>query len=178
MVHGIQEDHSYTHNPIEVGFFEDLNTSFYSTESEMMDSADSETDEEEMEYQSMQPDEQQKFIVFEDNLTKLFHFCPECQEPIEDLEKAISGTLLTIKYTCLQGHINLWQSQPTINGMSAGNLLLSAAILFSGLTYAKIAHLSEIFNLVILRENISCSPIKVPFPSSSTVLGKSPATQV
>ena len=151
MLHGIQEDHSYTHNPVEVGFFKDLNTSFYSTESEM-DTADSETDEEEMECQSMQPDEQQKFIVFEDNLTELFRFCPECQEPIEDLEKAISGTLLTIKYTCLQGHINLWQSQPTINGMSAGNLLLSAAILFSGLTYAKIAHLFEIFNLAILKE--------------------------
>jgi hypothetical protein len=153
LVCGLQEDHSYAYNPVEVGYFEDLNTSFYSTtESEIMDTADGDTDEEEMESTPLQPDVQQKYIVFEDNLMKLFQFCPECQQPFEDVEKAFSGTLLTIKYTCLQGRANLWQSQPTLNGMSAGNLLLSAAILFSGSTYAKVAHLFEIFNLPILKE--------------------------
>ena len=53
---------------------------------------------------------------------------------------------------CLSGHVNSWQTQPILNGMSAGNLLLSAAILFSGLTYTKFAHLCEILNLAIMKE--------------------------
>ena len=60
--------------------------------------------------------------------------------------------MLSIKYACLQGHVDSWQSQPFLNGMPAVNLLFPAAILFSGSTYAKVAHLCAIFNLPIMKE--------------------------
>ena len=56
------------------------------------------------------------------------------------------------KYACLQGHVDSWQSQPTLSEMPAGNVLLSAAILFLGSTYAKVTHLCAIFNLAIMKE--------------------------
>ena len=66
--------------------------------------------------------------------------------------KVVSGSLLVVKYTCLSGHVNFWQTQSILNGISAGNLLLSAAILISGLTYTKFAHLCEILNIEIMKE--------------------------
>ena len=123
--------------------------SIYSvTKSELMDT-DCETDDE---MQCSPPKQQQKFIVFENKLDELFKCCPKCQQPVIRLEKVVTGTMLTVKYVCLQGHVDSWQSQPTLNGMPAGNLLFSAAILFSGTIYAKAAHLCAIFNLAIMKE--------------------------
>ena len=42
-----------------------------------------------------------------------------------------------------------WQSQPTVKGMAAGNLLLSAAILLCGLTFTGVANLADVFNLAM-----------------------------
>ena len=63
-----------------------------------------------------------------------------------------TGTWLTVQYTCAVGHHNRWHSQPLLRGMAAGNLLLSAAILFSGSTFTKFAHLDDVLNLSILAE--------------------------
>ena len=64
-----------------------------------------------------------------------------------------TGTLLAVQYTCVAGHHNRWHLQPLLRGMAAGNsLLLSAAILFSGSTFTKFAHLADILNLSILAQ--------------------------
>ena len=70
-----------------------------------------------------------KFIVFELQLL-LFHRCHSCGQEVK-LETCIVGTMLVVSGTCPDGHVLKWQSQPMIKGIAAGNLLLSAAILYS-----------------------------------------------
>ena len=49
--------------------------------------------------------------------------------------------------TCLNGHLNTWQSQPLVNGTAVANLLIPAAILFSGNIYKSINNFAEFINL-------------------------------
>ena len=53
---------------------------------------------------------------------------------------------------CPDGHVLHWQSQPMLRGMAAGNLLLSAAILFCGLTFTSIDNLADVLNLAVFSE--------------------------
>jgi hypothetical protein len=94
-----------------------------------------------------------KYLIFDNQLNKLFKFCPDCGSCIISYTKHISGTLLTVSYNCQQGHNNTWHSQPLLRRMSAGNLLLSAAILLSGSSYAKVAHMLNILQMPILSES-------------------------
>ena len=55
-----------------------------------------------------------------------------------------------IKTTCLHGHSNTWHSQPSSNGTAVGNLLIPAAILFSGNTYQHIQQFSKFLNMQIV----------------------------
>ena len=59
------------------------------------------------------------------------------------LETSVVGTSLVINSVCPDGHVLLWQSQPMVRVMAAGNLLLSAAILLCGLTFSGIASLAD-----------------------------------
>lgn len=104
---------------------------------------------------SCHPTTDRKFIVFESCLNSLFHTCPLCLKPVFDSEviKTVRGTLLSVKYTCSEGHINTWDSQPLVNGMSAGNLLTAAAILFSGSTFTHISNLASILRLSIMSKS-------------------------
>jgi len=69
-----------------------------------------------------------KFIVFKSQLLMLFQPCHTCGLKAE-LKASNAGMHR-------DRHILHWQSQPTINHMPAGNLLLAAAILLCGLTIA------------------------------------------
>ena len=81
----------------------------------------------------------------------LFHRCHSCGQEIK-LETSIVGTLLVVSGTCPEGLVLKWQSQPMINGIAAGNLLLSAAILLCGLTFTGIANLAGVLNLAMFSE--------------------------
>lgn len=67
------------------------------------------------------------------------------------MKKVLKGSFLTVTYTCSQGHVNTWYSQPLLNRMPAGNRLLSAGILFSGSTYAKLSQLANILAIMAER---------------------------
>ena len=75
---------------------------------------DCETDDE---MQCLPPEQQPKCIVFENQLKELFKCRPQCQQPIIHLEKVVTGTVVSIMYACLQGHMYSWQSQPTLDGI-------------------------------------------------------------
>ena len=81
----------------------------------------------------------------------LFKQCHVCGLEIK-LETSIRGTLLLVSGICPNGHVLHWESQPMIRGMAAGNLLLSTAVLFCGLTFTGIANLADVFNLAIFGE--------------------------
>jgi len=104
--------------------------------------------------QDLMPVEQiTKYLVFENQINKLFKFCPDCGSNITSTNKYITGTMLSVSYTCQLGHNNTWHSQTSIRRMPAGNLLLSAAILLSGSTYSKAAQMLNILHMPILSES-------------------------
>ncbi|XP_070573895.1 uncharacterized protein [Ptychodera flava] len=76
-----------------------------------------------------------KYLVFDSSLKKLFSRCLECGVAVIDVSTTTRGSLLTAKMTCSNMHDVVWHSQPLLNRMALGNLLLSAAILFSGNTF-------------------------------------------
>ena len=134
----------------------EMNTSFYlQTETKSMDTDDNDDIIDLEEELQKQHGTQRKFIVFENCLDSLFQFCPQCCQPVleSDVVEVLKGkgSFLSVNYTCSQGHVNTWHSQPLLNRMPAGNLL-SAAVLFSGSTYSKFAHLANILNLSIMVE--------------------------
>ena len=98
------------------------------------------------------PQDDMKYIVFQNELQQLMKWCPVCGAAVIKNESITLGTLLCVTLTCLKCHIFKLQSQPVLGRMPAGNLLVSSAILLSGSTYTKIANFSEILNLQYLGE--------------------------
>lgn len=90
-----------------------------------------------------------KFIVFEDNLLSLFNYCSNCGNKSE-VTKKIMGTCIHISQHCLHcSHVRDWYSQPFVkNSMPAGNILLSAAILFSGALPSMVFRMLKFFGCV------------------------------
>ena len=95
---------------------------------------------------------EKKYLVFEYCLLQLLKRCCNCGQEVE-LNTYVRGTLLTVKGTCTEGHVLNWQSQPLVKDMGAGNLLLSAAILFCGLTFTRVADMAQLLNLAIFSES-------------------------
>lgn len=62
---------------------------------------------------------------------KLFTSCQRCYAACRSFS-AIRGTLLQVQTLCPNDHCLVWRSQPLVHGKPAGNLLISAAILFAG----------------------------------------------
>ena len=96
--------------------------------------------------------EGKKYIVFESELDKLFKQCPQCSCPTSEVSKRTTGSMVTVNYSCINGHESIWNSQPLVNQSPTGNLLGSAAILFSGNTYKRISDFDFLFNLQLFSE--------------------------
>jgi len=100
---------------------------------------------------------QRVFLVFEEQLRELLHFCAKCGSPIiqEDMNEVKNeGSQLTLGMNCINGCSYRWQSQPSLAGTKgAGNLLLSAAIFFSGIHFAKFERFSANANLKTISED-------------------------
>ncbi|KAK3083763.1 hypothetical protein FSP39_002787 [Pinctada imbricata] len=93
-----------------------------------------------------------KLIVFESNLMEIINAltCSECNCPVDpsDTDKEYIGTMIKITAYCTGGHlVRKWTSQPLTGKMPAGNLLVSAATLFSGQTFTHISQFSQFMNL-------------------------------
>ena len=88
------------------------------------------------------PVSEPKFLVFWTCLTSLFQFCSTCFRKSTITRMIKRGTLHTM---CPKKHLHKWHSQPIINGTGAGNMLSSAATLYSGNTFARI---SEMFSML------------------------------
>lgn len=102
------------------------------------------------------PDEAAKYLVFESCLLELFVHCPQCGSSTQTrkLVSGNAGTLLRVEYSCVSGHTGVWLSQPLLkHRMAAGNLLLSAAILFTGASYERIREIAEVLHMPIMCEN-------------------------
>jgi len=66
-------------------------------------------------------------------LLSLFAVCLACSNSTVACIKVITGTFVQVQQLCRScGHKRLWNSQPYIGNVPAGNLLLSTAILCAG----------------------------------------------
>lgn len=101
-----------------------------------------------------------KFIVFEESIDKLVSLtvCSQCKSPVHKTRTVISGTniLIYIEYLCNHNEVT-WSGQAFIgkgNGkIASGNLLLSAATLYSGLTYTRVKKLADLINVAFISES-------------------------
>ena len=120
------------------------------------DWADSSLDES-IEENISKPAEERKFIIFESNLDLLVMRlrCPTCGKPQNHVENVVDGTMLKMKVECLDGHtIISWNSQPVLRQMPAGNLLCSAATMFSGETFQHIKNFGDFLGLSYVGKSV------------------------
>ena len=64
-----------------------------------------------------------KHLVFESELNKLIKQCSDCGSIITDISNTVTGSALSISYSCILGHNKTWHSQPLIHHMPASNHL-------------------------------------------------------
>ena len=77
--------------------------------------------------------QQKKYVIFEGALMELFDKCEKCGKGGTFVKKKVTGTFIRLKQTCNNcDHMREWDSQPFIKNIPAGNILLSASILFGG----------------------------------------------
>ena len=113
---------------------------------EMTDNAGSSSDDTDYELDSEENPER-KFLVFESCLKLLLKVCSKCGGTIFESTETTSGSMFSVKMLCVNNHLTCWNSQPLIKNIAAGNLLSSAAILFSGNTFSRIAQFASFLNL-------------------------------
>ena len=87
------------------------------------------------------------YIVFESTLLLLFSVCRFCSSKLVDVKKVVTGSFLRVTQKCLRCHQKwVWDSQPTIRNTPAGNVRISAAILYAGALPAKALRIFRILN--------------------------------
>ena len=95
---------------------------------------------------STPPMKQSVYLVFESSLMLLFSSCIFCGHLSTTIKKTLIGTCLCLVQTCKKCSLQrIWESQPRIGRKPAGNILLSAAILFVG---AKPGQALRLFNVL------------------------------
>ena len=95
------------------------------------------------------PLEDVKLLVFQSNLLKLFTKCqaePFCTARSNASISTIKGTLISVTSICDNHHTNIWYSQPFVNRMPVGNMLLAASTLYSGNTYTTLSEICSCLN--------------------------------
>ncbi|KXJ05053.1 hypothetical protein AC249_AIPGENE28460 [Exaiptasia diaphana] len=131
-------------------------------EGEMYCPLTSDSDEEMKETKEMTSEEQEKlkgsrkyhterkYIVFESYLLELFRWCPVCNGPSEGKIVDTMGTFIKIVQKCKDADCQqekVWTNQNFVRTMPVGNLLLSAAILMSGLPTQKTLRMFRFMNI-------------------------------
>ena len=100
------------------------------------------------------PENEVKFLVFRSHLSSLFTVCRSCHQLCSGEVAQQMGTFISIKQSCSHcDHEWLWNSQPFIKNKPAGNILISAAILFSGSTPAKVLNFLNCLNVALRIEH-------------------------
>ena len=83
-------------------------------------------------------EKKQIYLIFESCLLMLFTICFMCRSTYTSIEKVTIGSFLRIKQICHHcSNKYVWESQPYVGKVPAGNILTSAAILYTGLLPAK-----------------------------------------
>ncbi len=91
------------------------------------------------------------FLIFESALLLLFTICRYCLSFTTDVSTTVQGTFLKVSQFCKTCcHHFVWESQPMFGTIPAGNILLSSAILFTGLMPTKALRMLNVINCVTI----------------------------
>jgi hypothetical protein len=138
---------------IEEDDYDDLNDPDYNPEDDHPDEDTNVNNHEEMNSSNGE----RNFLVSEENLRELFRTCrcPRCGSAIQHItfDNKNRGSLLKVRYSCMNGHTNEWFSQPLLKSMALGNVLISCATLFTGLTYERVKQFADTLSLPILSKS-------------------------
>ena len=99
------------------------------------------------------PNDQLKFIVFEESLVKCFERCFKCDSICAVRLESTVGTYCRISVAC-SGNTNhgfVWSTGPLHNRLPLLNLMISSGILSSGLECAKVLRLFHSLNIPCIK---------------------------
>jgi len=121
-------------------------------------------------------EKQLTFLVFESALMLLFASYLRCGSTLVSNTWYVVGSFLRIKQECSQcNNKYVWESQPYIQNIPAGNILTSAAILYSGSLPAKGLRIFKTLNCAtISRKTFYRHQKEISLPSHSCYLGEGP----
>jgi len=89
----------------------------------------------------------EKLIVYKQCLAELLEQCSRCRHCCS-LKWTVKGTFVSVLQHCQScDHKHRWASQPMVKDLPEGNLLLSASILFSGASFAKVSRVFSAMNI-------------------------------
>ncbi|XP_064469151.1 uncharacterized protein LOC135383733 [Ornithodoros turicata] len=92
------------------------------------------------------------YMVSESCLLQLLRICPECLSPKTVTDFNCKGSCLRASITCKNGHTRIWYSQPSYGEKPIGNILMSAAILFSGCSPTKVLRMFQFLGLASIKK--------------------------
>ncbi|XP_076088805.1 uncharacterized protein LOC143059203 [Mytilus galloprovincialis] len=105
-------------------------------------------DEQEMRNIHVPVEEDSKFIVFQSHLMELFTTCTKCMADTVGEIMYTRGSMVKIKQECkICLYVRFWFSQPFVGNKPAGNLSISAGILFSGSVPSKALRMLKFMNI-------------------------------
>ncbi|XP_071496168.1 uncharacterized protein [Diadema antillarum] len=94
-----------------------------------------------------------KYIVFESKLLELFRLCRSCGSENVAISTAVKGTYVKVSSECWSCQAaDSWESQTWYHNRPAGNLILSAAILFLGGSPAKTLRILDSIRIQAISE--------------------------
>ncbi|XP_068758424.1 uncharacterized protein [Montipora capricornis] len=133
---------------------EDMDPSWKLSDAEQfLSDDDMEVEPSEDDFKESPPHRDRKFLVFGSCLNELLKRCPECGHAIIQQKNKTSGSMLLVELTCHSSHTKTWESQ-VVKRKPLGNLLLAAAILFTGNTFTSISNLASCLNLQFFCERV------------------------
>nr|XP_022311415.1 uncharacterized protein LOC111116717 [Crassostrea virginica] len=117
------------------------------------------------------PLEETKYIVSESMLMELFNVCRRCHRLATPTIHQRVGTLVKIAAECeFCGFTWLWCSQPHVGSIPAGNIGLSASILFSGALPSKVLRVLRCMGVAtITQRTFSNHQASLLFPAVARV---------
>ncbi|XP_034564403.1 uncharacterized protein LOC117830406 isoform X1 [Notolabrus celidotus] len=94
-----------------------------------------------------------KYIVYESCLRALFQTCPLCKQDCEVQQQRL-GTYVSFSQLCPKClYRRKWQNQPIRGSTPVGNLQMSAAVYFTGGSFARVKKVCKAMNLQIFQRD-------------------------
>lgn len=98
------------------------------------------------------PIKEKKYLVSASMLMQLFAVCIQCLAPTRTKLRH-QGTFVHAVITCVRGHKNEWQNQALVNGKALLNILLPAAVTYSGASPTRVLRLLSSIGVAVLRKS-------------------------